>query len=905
MDDVLTRLNGALEGRYTVLEEIGRGGMALVFLAEDLKHRRKVVLKVLRSELAAILGAERFLKEIEVTANLQHPNILPLYDSGEADGFLYYVMPVVEGESLRERLDREQQLPLEDVVEIARSVAVALDYAHRHGVIHRDVKPSNILLHEGQALVADFGIALAMRKAGGDARLTETGLSVGTPHYMSPEQAAGDRELDARSDVYSLGATTYEMLVGEPPHVAKTPQAVVAKILMDTPAPIRRARDLVPENVEAAVAKALARSPADRFSSGAEFAAALTNPAFTLPALAAAGGRRRSEARARVWSRVGPVLVAVAVVAVGMALWGWLRPEEPLPVARYSLALLPGQEFVDRQYPGFDVAPGAAAIVYTGPGEGGGHRLWVKEKGQLSARPLPGTEEAEVPVLSPDGREVAFQAGGQLKKVPIQGGPAVTLADSVVGGTWLGDGTLVFVTSQWRLRRIPRSGGAWEELWPEQPTGLGASYTTPLPDAKGILFTLCDANCATVMEVWALDLPSGRARRLLEGTLRAWYLDSGHLVFIRPDGAVFALPFDPKAMEATGTAVPVLDGVKTDAPAYTDMALAPDGTLLVLLGSQGQPWSTADREMVWVNRNGEVRKVDPGWAFRSARNVGFALSPDGTQLAIGINSDEGDDIWIKELDDGPLLRLTHDPAEDARPGWSHDGRFVYFASWREGRASLFIQRADAAAEAEPLVVRKEALGIVQSDISPDGAWVVVRIGGVTGQVGSRHIVAYRLDQDTTEIPLLVSDYDHVSPQISPDGRWLAYASLESGEWEVYVRPFPDVGSGRWVVSRGGGFGPRWAHTGRELFYVSGDREMMAATVEGGETFRVTERRALFSLPIDVFAGWVGYPFDVTPDGQRFIMMRSVGPDEAPVTPPMVLVENWGEEVKEKMRAQRR
>jgi eukaryotic-like serine/threonine-protein kinase len=423
MDDVLTRLNAALEGRYTVLEEIGRGGMAVVFLAEDLKHRRKVVLKVLRSELAAILGAERFLKEIEVTANLQHPNILPLYDSGEADGFLYYVMPVVEGESLRERLDREHQLPVEDVVEIARSVAVALDYAHRHGVVHRDVKPSNILLHEGQALVADFGIALAMRKAGGDARLTETGLSVGTPHYMSPEQAAGDRELDARSDVYSLGATTYEMLVGEPPHVAKTPQAVVAKILMDTPAPIRRARDLVPENVEAAVAKALARSPADRFSSGAEFAAALTNPAFTLPALAAAGGRRRSETRARVWARVGPGLAAAFVVAVGMALWGWLRPEEPKPVARYSLALLPGQEFVDRQYPGFDVAPEPPPSCTLGPGEGGGHRLWVKEKGQLSARPLPGTDGAAIPILSPDGRKWCSRPGDSSRRCPSRVGP--------------------------------------------------------------------------------------------------------------------------------------------------------------------------------------------------------------------------------------------------------------------------------------------------------------------------------------------------------------------------------------------------------------------------------------------------------------------------------------------------
>jgi eukaryotic-like serine/threonine-protein kinase len=900
MDDVLTRLNATLEGRYTVLEEIGRGGMAVVFLAEDLKHRRKVVLKVLRSELAAILGAERFLKEIEVTANLQHPNILPLYDSGEADGFLYYVMPVVEGESLRERLDREHQLPVEDVVEIARSVAVALDYAHRHGVIHRDVKPSNILLHEGQALVADFGIALAMRKAGGDARLTETGLSVGTPHYMSPEQAAGDRELDARSDIYSLGATTYEMLVGEPPHVAKTPQAVVAKILMDTPAPIRRARDLVPENVEAAVAKALARSPADRFSSGAEFAAALTNPAFTLPTLAAAGGRARAETRARVWARVGPVLVATVVLVGGLALWGWLRPEEPKPVARYSLALLPGQEFVDLQYPGFDVAPGAAAIVYTGPGGGGGHRLWVKEKGQLSAMPLPGTEGAEVPILSPDGREVLFQAGSLLKKVPLEGGPAVTLADSVISGRRLEDGSLIYLTSQWRLRRIPGSGGGWEELWPEQPAELGATYPAPLPGAKGILFTLCDGNCATVMEVWALDLSSGQARRLLTGALRAWYLDPGHLVFLRPDGAVFAQPFDPRAMEVTGAAVPVLEGVKIEASIYTDMALASDGTLLMLPGTPITP--VADREMVWLNRNGDVRQVDPGWIFReSSMNMAWALSPDGTRLAIGIRTDEGDDIWIKELDDGPLLRLTYDPAWDARPVWSFDGRFVHFSSIRRQPIGRYIQRADGAGEALPLVLSES--DVHQADLSPDGSWVVARIGGIVDRTGNRHIVGYRLDQDTTEVPLLVSEYDHDSPQISPDGRWLAYASQESGQWEIYVRPFPDVASGRWVVSRGGGFGPRWGRSGRELFYVSAGREMMVATVELGETFRVTGRRALFSIPAEVIVHELDPDFDVTPDDQRFIMMRSVGPDEAPVTPPLVLVENWGEEVRERVRAQ--
>ena len=300
MPEITARLTTALADRYAIEREIGAGGMATVYLAEDLKHHRKVAVKVLRPELAAVLGAERFLKEIEVTANLQHPNILPLYDSGEADAFLYYVMPYIEGESLRDKLNREKQLAVEETVEIAKSVAGALSYAHERGVIHRDIKPENILLQAGQALVADFGIALAVSQAGGT-RLTETGLSLGTPHYMSPEQAMGDRELDARSDVYSLGATVYEMLVGDPPHMGSTVQAIIAKVLSETPSPITRARELVPPNVDAAVRQSLAKTPADRFHSAAEFAEALTNPAFTLQTAATQAAERA--APAEPWKR--------------------------------------------------------------------------------------------------------------------------------------------------------------------------------------------------------------------------------------------------------------------------------------------------------------------------------------------------------------------------------------------------------------------------------------------------------------------------------------------------------------------------------------------------------------------------------------------------------------------------
>ncbi|MFI5239898.1 MAG: serine/threonine-protein kinase, partial [Gemmatimonadales bacterium] len=273
-DPLAERLETSLSERYRIERELGVGGMAAVYLAEDLKHHRKVAIKVLHAELSAILGPERFLKEIELTANLQHPHILPLFDSGSADGLLFYVMPYVDGETLRGRLDRERQLPIADSVRIASEVADALEYAHKRGVVHRDIKPENILLHDGRALVADFGIALAVQHAGGQ-RMTQTGLSLGTPQYMSPEQAMGERALDARTDVYALGAVTYEMLAGEPPFTGPTAQANVAKVITTKPVPDAEQRRSVPAHVDHAVMTALDKLPADRFASAKEFAAAL------------------------------------------------------------------------------------------------------------------------------------------------------------------------------------------------------------------------------------------------------------------------------------------------------------------------------------------------------------------------------------------------------------------------------------------------------------------------------------------------------------------------------------------------------------------------------------------------------------------------------------------------------
>src|SRR5665213_2535679 len=398
MNDIPPRLAEALVDRYRLERELGAGGMATVYLAHDLRHDRKVAVKVLRPELAAVIGAERFLAEIKTTAALQQSHILPLFDSGQADGFLFYVMPFVEGESLRDRLKRERELPVDDAVRLAKEVASALDFAHRHGVIHRDIKPENILLQDGQALVADFGIALAVTQAGAN-RMTETGLSLGTPGYMSPEQATGERTLDARADVYSLGCLLYEMLAGEPPHTGPTVQAVIAAVVTKEPERLSARRRSVPANVDYAVHKALAKLPADRFASAEAFVRALSEPATGAMTSAQAAGYMPAPAPARSMRRT-LLIGAAALLVVALAAAGWMRPREHSFMNRYALYLRPN-EAVAASAPGGHVAisPDGRRIVYMGRGEGS-TRLWVKDADQISPTPLAGTDGASSPFLS-------------------------------------------------------------------------------------------------------------------------------------------------------------------------------------------------------------------------------------------------------------------------------------------------------------------------------------------------------------------------------------------------------------------------------------------------------------------------------------------------------------------------
>jgi len=890
------RLSTALSDRYRIERELGQGGMATVYLAQDLRHDRRVAVKVLRPELAAVIGADRFLSEIKTTANLQHPHILPLFDSGAADSFLFYVMPFVEGESLRDRLSREKQLPIPDAVRIATEVAGALDYAHRHGVIHRDIKPENILLHDGRALVADFGIALAASKAGGT-RMTETGMSLGTPIYMSPEQAMGEREITARSDVYALGCVLYEMLVGEPPFTGPTAQAIVAKVVTEEPRALRPKRHTIPANVEAATMTALEKLPADRFASAAEFAAALGEASYgteRVTATTTAAARRDTQRRGRYF----PVaLAALGGLALGGALLGVLRNPASAPVSRYGLSLPPGQEPV-RQWQVIP-SPDGSQIAFVGPAERT-TQIWIKRRDRYEASPLPGTLGVTNFTWSPDARWIAFTQGTQLKKQPVVGGTATTLADTVSafpGIAWLDDGNIVFIRAGGiALMRVAESGGVSTEVLTDS-TGIG--LLTPLPGGRGVLFGRCRRNCS-LLDLWVVDLKSSKSHQVVPGAVMGLYVKTGHLLFVRPDGGLFAAPFSLRSLDLTGPAVPVLDSVAVLGGVYPLFALSSSGTLVMRYGAA--PAAGQQFSMVWVDRTGRVTPVDSGWTLQLTNfgeNYGWALSPDGKRLALGLSTDAGDDIWVKQLPRGPLSRVSYDGASEYRPRWMPNGRELMFGSNRAGAGTggLYSRPADGTGS-DSLILRAPE-GIFEGAWSPDGRWLLFRTGGTVGQMGGRDIVGIRPGVDSAPVPVVVSPYDEEAIAISPDGRWLAYESNETGKTEVYLRPFPNTNSGKWQISNGGGVAPLWAKTGRELFYVSARRDMMTATIGPGTPPTIGTPRVLFHLQDDLYMTPTEFytPFDVGPDG-RFIMARSETP-AAIFDAPLVVVDNWFEELRQR------
>ena len=886
MNASLDRLTAALADRYWIERELGQGGMATVYLAQDLKHDRKVALKVLRPELAAVLGAERFVQEIKTTAALQHPHILPLYDSGSAAGreggsteFLYYVMPYIQGETLRDKLNRETQLGIEEAVRITTAVADALDYAHRHGVIHRDIKPENILLHDGRPMVADFGIALALSAAAGG-RMTETGLSLGTPHYMSPEQATAEKEISARSDVYSLASVLYEMLAGQPPHLGGSAQQIIMKIIAEDARPVTELRRSVPPNVAAAVAKALEKLPADRFASAREFAEALGRTDFTVATRAAAAGTIVS--RPGLALRVLPWLLLAA--AGGIAALGWLR-DTPRAVTRQRIVLWEHPVPSGFVANGVAIAPDGATTVFVDT-VGGTRQLWAKERDEIEPKPITGTTGAIGPVFSPDGQWIAFVADGKLMRVPRLGGSAIALADSAAEGfpaiAWLDDGTITFADRNAGYAAVSQDGGPVRRLLNADSLLVGVVSASPLPDGRGVLISTCTAGCLQ-QDLRTLDLGTGEQYVLGTEMMKGWYTANGYVVFVRQDGGVFAAPFDLGTLTFRAAPVPRFQGVRTFFGS-ADMALSPSGTLVYAVRTGGAG-NTA--RVVYVGRDGAVTPMDSAWSFMPALYPGLALSPDGRRLAVSIQNGATADIWIKQLDAGPLTRLTFASSNNV-PEWTADGRRVMYVSGLgspNGGGDIHVRAADGTGAEETLVNVERT--IVEVQRTRDTSRFIVRLT----LPPSRDVALWHRG-DSAVTPLLAGSYQETEPALSPDGRWLAYTSDESGRTEVYVRPFPDVGSGRWQVSRNGGGEVLWSHSGGELFFRDAQGGLVAVTVSPGPSFVAGAQRTLFDA--SSFVTGVGHRvYDITPDDRRFIFLRSTGASQAQAGPStLVQVDNW-------------
>jgi eukaryotic-like serine/threonine-protein kinase len=872
--DAISRLAPALSDRYRIERELGAGGMATVYLADDLRHGRKVAIKLLHAELSALLGPERFLTEIKTTAGLQHPHILPLFDSGAADNLLYYVMPYVEGETLRQRLLRERQLPVADAVRIASEAADALEYAHQHGIVHRDIKPENILLGYpsrdrgatggGHALVADFGIALAVAQAGGS-RLTQTGLSLGTPQYMAPEQATGEKHVDARADVYALGAVTYEMLAGEPPFTGPTAQAIVAKVITERPRPLRELRDTVPPHVAAAVHSALEKLPADRPAGAAAFARALADESARTVALPSV---HHATARGRLmWGAAALVIIAAAAIAgYAMGRRSGQATAPALPPSRLALlaSTLSGTGIagLHRQ---IALTPDGEAVTFVVEDRQGSNSLVTQRLDAAQPAAVAGSGGLMDVQYSPDGRWMmawgsplqVFSSRERAFRLPAGGGTPTQLPVGVDPrfGAWSADGNFWFnLASAGAIQRLGPDGQV-TPIFPERTVGYRMQQVID-PGPWAIVVRAPLGNVAG--PILALSLGNGEVTTILDGAVVEARYTAGYLVYAQSDGVLMAAPFDPKTRRTTGTPVQIATGVSLTGSGVAQFAVAANGTVAYI--------PEDPRSLVFADRAGSFRLVTPeGHNYHAPE-----FSPDGRRLSVDFTGSDGRDVWILSLSQGTLSRATFD--RDGHDGtWSPDGQYLTYTTMKTGTFGLFRVRVGSAEPAESLFASPvpgytgrwlrdgSALLTTGSDLKPNSGTDIVLIkNGGHGPVE----------------PVIVNQFQTHYPMPSPDGKWFAFVSNQSGEQEVFVRSLDPRGE-EVQVSQGGGNEPVWSPDGRELYYrgnVEGRIKMMAAAIRISPELEVVSRRALF--PMDDIVGATPHAnYTISPDGKTFAMVR--------------------------------
>jgi len=921
VDETLTTtalVPGHRVGPYEIAALLGAGSMGEVYRAWDTKLNRDVALKVLPTPFALDPDRlARFTREAQLLATLNHPNIAAIYGLEESNGTQALVLELVDGPTLARRI-AEGPLPLVEALGIARQLADALEAAHEKGIIHRDVKPANVTIaSSGVVKVLDFGLAKVWDGApqsslSGSPRLTAADLGaqtfLGTPTYMSPEQARC-KSLDKRTDIWSFGCVFYEMLTGRAPFAGETVSDTLAATLEREPDDTLLPDD-TPLQIRRLLRRCLEKDRDDRLDSAAaardEIDDAIASPVSeTLPS----GSSRR----------VGPIVLATLALGTVLAAFiGWLLTPPALvaPVlpSRFAIVTAAAEPLnVSGGNRDLAVSPDGRHLVYRFGGSiTFGSPLMVRAIDRLDGRPLADIANAYAPFFSPDSQWIGFFEGTDLKKVPIAGGPVITLCGftgSPLGASWGDDNTITFATSSPRtgLWRVSADGGEATVLTTPEPAPREESHAFPsvLPRGSGVLFTIATGQ-ADSPQVAVLDLKTGQRKTLIRGGSDARYVETGHLVFARA-GSLRAVPFDPGRLEVLGDPVTIVEHVMMKASGAANYAVSRPGTLVYVPGEVAGAVgaSGARRSFVWVDRKGHEDRINlPPRAYGPAR-----ISPDGMGLVVGILEKGNTEIWIGDLMGEALRRLTFASGMNGMPMWTPDGRRIIFMSDRTGVLNLYSQAADGTGAVErisagttpewPTSITRDGRHLIGFSVRPTtGSDVLLfALAGAENHVGTSSSPSTSLSR--AEL-LVQSRFDEAFAEISPDARYLAYGSNESGRDEVHVRPYPRVESGHWQVSTGGGTRPAWARNGRELFYIDGSGALTSVAVQtSGPTF-------IAARPATVFDTKYLQPnparhYDVSPDGKRFLMLKDSAAGDPNVAPAsMVVVEHWSDELKQRV-----
>ncbi len=876
-----------IAGKYEILEELGKGGMGVVYKAKDTKLKRIVALKFLAPELTRHTEAkERFIHEAQAASSLDHPNICTVHEIDETEGQMFIAMACVEGQSLREKIQKGP-MKLDEALDSVIQATSGLHEAHENGIIHRDIKSANIMVtNKGQAKIMDFGVA----KFAEGTRFTQTGTTMGTIAYMSPEQAQGEK-VDCRTDIWSMGVVLYEIITGRLPFRGDFEQAVVYSILNEEPEPITGLRTGVPMELERIVNKSLAKNPDERYQHADDLLVDLRTLRNKLPDLVSSSAISRpiptvTKPRKIQKSLLWKVAAASIAITALIVLWNILQTRQPVqkPVSRFAINLPPGETLTG---PGSSIALSRDGknVVYVGR-SGNTAKLYLRPIDEFESKPIAGTEGATAPFFSPDGKWVGFFTEDKLKKVSLLGGAPLDICNlesgfEIFSACWEEDGTIIFpdpVTLG--LRRISAVGGKPEGFISPMKNAEGiyeGSYSHPqiLPGGKAVLVSVTQTRVERG-RIGVYSLETGEYISLLDGS-NPCYIPTGHLIYALA-GNILSVPFDLKKLEISGTPIPVVEDVLMELNGTAHFGLSENGDFVYVPGKREVPkWG-----IVWVDRTGEITPLSPSLAEAHGQRI----SPDGKRLVFK----KGKNLWLYELERDTVLRFTDDESGNWWPLWTPDSKRIIFNAIRDGSWDLFWKSA----EGGPIeLLAKTDYAPQPQSWSPDGKELIFTQGPHPENGIDIWILPF--DGDRIPRPLIKTRYNEFHPAFSPDGRWLAYASDETGRWEIYARPYPSLDTVT-RISTDGGCEPLWAQDGGEIFYrdETGNK-MMAVPITTEPALQAGKPEQLFEGNYFLCSYW-GRVYDISLDGQQFLMVSETEQELDPRHYYVVL--NWFEDLKQ-------